>query len=217
MLAPVIALLVDLYDTLVWTDWSLLSQRLTRRLGVAPATLMDAFESTSLHRGTGRYGSVAGDLGAVLAACGVPGSESLLGDLAAETVDFMQRNVHLYDDVLPVLRKLRASGTRIALVSNCDHATRPILETLDLEREVDALVLSCEVGSAKPDAPIFLEAMRRLGVDAPDSLFVDDQERFLDGAVALGIRAARIARRGDDPGDRRPAGHRVINSLTELL
>jgi len=209
------ALLLDLYETLVWTDWGALSDRMTSRLGVEMPVLLAAFEATSALRGTGHYGSVAGDFGAILAACSLPAPDGFIDELAAETVDYLRNNVHLYDDVLPVVRRLRAAGTRVALVSNCDHATRPIVDALGLEAEVDAVLLSCEVGSAKPDPAIFREALRRLDAQPAGSVFVDDQNRFLDGAAALGIRPVRIAR------NRTPfasAGdHPVIGSLEELL
>jgi putative hydrolase of the HAD superfamily len=211
------ALLVDLYDTLVWTDWGTLSERLTRRLGIDPLTLGGAFEITSAARGTGRYGSVAGDFRAILNACGMKADEDLIAELAAETVDYLCRNVHLFDDVLPVLRQMRAAGTPVALVSNCDHATRPIVEALGLPAEVDALLLSCEVACAKPDAGIFVEALRRLDAPAEGSLFVDDQPRFLEGAAALGIRPVRIARGATSLTPSALTAHRVISSLTELL
>jgi putative hydrolase of the HAD superfamily len=211
------ALLVDLYDTLVWTDWGTLSERLMSRLGVELPVLLGAFEATSDARGTGHYGSVAGDFGAILAACDVDAHDALVTELATETVAYLRRNVHLYDDVVPALRRLRAAGTRVALVSNCDHATRPIVDALGLENEVDTVLLSCEVRSAKPDAAIFVEALRRLGADPADSLFVDDQPRFLDGAAALGIRPIQIVR-GREPGAYPPrSAHPVITSFEELL
>jgi HAD superfamily hydrolase (TIGR01509 family) len=40
---------------------------------------------------------------------------------------------------------------------------------------VDALVLSCEVRAAKPDAAIFWSALDQLGVAADAAVFVDDQ------------------------------------------
>jgi len=112
------ALLVDLYDTLVWTDWGTMSERLASRLGVDPFTLGGAFEATSGGRGTGRYGSVAGDFRAILTACGLPADDALIAEVAGESIDYLCQNVHLYDDVVPVLRQLRAAGTPIALVSN---------------------------------------------------------------------------------------------------
>ncbi len=210
------ALLVDLYDTIVWGDWPRLSSHLAEHLSVDVTTLYVALESTHAGRATGRYGSVTGDLAAIAEACGLAAREPWLSEVAANMVGFLQQNVHLYDEVVPTLRALRSSGTRLALISNCDHATRPVVDALGLEGEVDSVLLSCEVGSAKPEAGIFLEALRRLEATAEASVFVDDQARYLDGAAALGIRTLRIVRdpsRGESPD---PGAHPVIWDLTQL-
>ena len=219
------ALLVDLYDTLVWTDWRALGQLLAARLGVDGATLLRAFETTSVGRGSGHYGSVRGDLAAIVAAAGgqglapTPGSadEAFLAALETELLGFLKNATHLYEDVRPVLRAVRASGTRVAIVSNCDHATRPLLESLGLAGDVDATVLSFEVASLKPHAAIFEHALARLGVGAEDAVFIDDQPRFLDGARALGMRTLQITR---TPGFAPPAAaepHPLIADLTQLV
>jgi HAD superfamily hydrolase (TIGR01509 family) len=210
------ALLVDLYDTIVWGDWPRLSGHLAGRLGVDIVTLRVGLEATHAGRSTGRYGSVSGDLAAVAEACGMVSREPFLSELVTNVVGFLQQNVHLYDDVLPVLRRLRSSGTRVALVSNCDHATRPVVDALGLEREVDSILLSCEVGSAKPDAGIFLEALRRLQATAEGSVFVDDQPCYLDGAATLGIRTLRIVRDPSRSEVPEPSTPPVISDLAEL-
>ena len=48
--------------------------------------------------------------------------------------------------------------------------------------------------SLKPDAAIFEHALERLGASAAETVFVDDQARYLDGARALGIATAQIVR-----------------------
>jgi HAD superfamily hydrolase (TIGR01509 family) len=210
------ALLVDLYDTLVWTDWAAVGARLCAGLGVDGAALYRGFELTQGERSVGKHGGAVGDLRAVARACGAKVGDDRIAAVSADVLTFMKDRVHLYDDVLPELRRWRAAGTRLAVVSNCDHATRPLLDALGLEAEVDALVLSCEVGSMKPDPAIFREALDRLEADPRRSAFVDDQARYLDGAAALGLRTFRIVR---DPvhGDRTPIGrHPVITSLTEV-
>jgi HAD superfamily hydrolase (TIGR01509 family) len=211
------ALLVDLYDTIVWTEWPLVLERLSGRLGIEGRALLRGFEATRTERGTGRFGSVQGDLRAVVTACGGTPDEALLAELAAESVTFLQRNIRLYDDVLPVLRRARAAGTRVAVVSNCDHATRPVIDGLGLGQEVDALVLSFEVRSVKPEARIFGVALERLGAAAGKSVFVDDQARYLDGAAALGIRTFRMARERHYGERSEPGPHPVISSLTALF
>jgi HAD superfamily hydrolase (TIGR01509 family) len=205
------------YDTIAWTEWRVLAERLADRLGVDAATLLRAFEVTRQGRGTGKYGNVAGDLGAVAEVCGIVAHETVLSELAADTVRFLQQTVHLYDDVLPVLRKLRSSGTRVAVISNCDHATRPVIDALGLEREVDSVVLSFEVACVKPDAQIFLEALERLQVAPRTSVFVDDQARYLDGAAALGIRTLRIARAVSFGETSASGSHPVISDLMQIV
>jgi HAD superfamily hydrolase (TIGR01509 family) len=210
-------LLLDLYDTLVWTDWGDLGVRLARLIGVDPGRLVAAYGATSAARGRGHYGGIAGDFGAVVAACGVSVDDAMLAGFTDELATFRRQNVHVYDDTLPFLRRARAAGTRIAIVSNCDHATRPVVDALGLEREVDAVLLSCEVAALKPDPAIFNEALRRIDLGAADCLFVDDQPRYLDGAAALGIRPVRIERDNipsapPDADDRHP----VIRGLDQL-
>jgi putative hydrolase of the HAD superfamily len=95
-------------------------------------------------------------------------------------------------------------------VSNCAENTRPLLDRLGLSDLVDALVLSCEVGVAKPAPAIFRAALERLDVSAEDALFVDDQEHYCAGATAIGIRAVRIDRSGNGTADG------TVTSLAEV-
>ncbi len=222
-------LLVDLYDTLVWTDWRALGQRLTNRLQVDGAALLRAFEITHEPRGVGRFPGIRGDLAAIVAAARgsydparddqpVPSgnNDPFIAELEAELLEYLRDAAHLYDDVRPVLRALRAARTRVAIVSNCDHVTRPILANLDLEREVDATVLSCEVKSLKPDAAIFEHALRCLGATAAEAVFIDDQARYLDGARSLGIETVQIARNPSYGEPSEGGRHRLITGLGDL-
>jgi len=212
------ALLVDLYDTLLWVDWRPLGDRLAARLAVDGDTLLRAFETTSTARGTGHYGSLRGDLAAIAEAAGAGRDPASLASLEDELMTLLPRGAHLYDEVRPVLRDLREAGTRIAIVSNCDHATRPLLAHLGLVDEVDATVLSCEVGRLKPDRAIFEHALAKLDVGAGQAVFIDDQPRFLAGARALGIRTLRMVRATHYPtfADNDDGGDPVIADLTQL-
>jgi HAD superfamily hydrolase (TIGR01509 family) len=207
--------LLDLYDTIAWTDWDAHAHSVAARLGVSLRRLLAAYDETREVRGSGRLGSMAADLGALAVACGLSLQPPLLAELAAAAASELVGNVHLYDDTLPVLRRLRSAGTRLAIISNCDFSTRPVVDALGLEREVDAVLLSCEVGSHKPDRAIFEAALARVSARPAECVFVDDQPRYLDGAAALGIRTYRMLRGPVEPEDR--AGpHPVITTLTDL-
>jgi putative hydrolase of the HAD superfamily len=109
---------------------------------------------------------------------------------------------------------LRARGIKIAIVSNCDEQGRGLLGWLGVTPLANALVLSCEVGAAKPSARIFGRALEALGVSARAALFVDDNPGFC-AAAALGIRTAQIVR--GEPGADVPAGGTtVVRSLSDV-
>jgi len=58
----------------------------------------------------------------------------------------------------------------------------------------DAVVLSCEVGCAKPDPRISRRALDQLCVTACAAAFADDQPAYCAGAAAGGMTALQIAR-----------------------
>lgn len=216
---PVRAALIDLYDTLAWTEWPALRRRIEERTGLSREALLSAFDRTRQARSVGTFGSTEGDVRVVLEAAGLAPSAGLIEELAATVHRVLGDGVHLWEDSLPVLRELRARGIRTAIVSNCDHATRPVVERLGLPREADAIVLSFEARVAKPDPGIYLRALEAVGARPDEALFVDDQARYCDGAVALGMDALLILREGDEPweGVSEPGGHRVIGELRTLL
>jgi putative hydrolase of the HAD superfamily len=206
------AILLDLYDTLAWTEWPALRGLIEERTGLSTPALLDAFDLTRGARSVGAYGSAEGDLRVVLEAAGSEPTPELIEELARLVDRVLDDGVHLWEDSLPVLRELRARGIRTAVVSNCDHSTRRVVQRLGLSREADAVVLSFEAGVAKPDAGIYLAALEAVGTRPEETLFVDDQARYCDGAVELGMDALLILREGDEPweGVSEPGGHRVI-------
>ena len=211
------AVLFDLYDTLVWSDWPVMRGEIEREFGVDEQTLIRAFVQTRPARSVGTFGSAEGDLKAVLDAAGAEVSDERLKQLSDDRVArFLADGVHLWDDSIPALRTLRERGIRTAVVSNCDHATRPVVERLGLVEATDAMILSFEARVAKPDAGIYERALEAVDATAADAVFVDDQVRYCDGASALGMRSFLILREGASPEEGVSAethGYPVITDL----
>ena len=226
-MSPLKAVLIDLYDTLVWTDWPVLRERIEARAEVSGRQLLDGFERTRVARSIGTYGSLEGDLAEVLKAAGLERDDALVKELAGTITTFLETGVHLWDDSLPTIRELRTRGLRTAVVSNCDHGTRPVVERLGLHEDTDAVVLSFEAGVAKPEPGIYLRALDALGVAPEESVFVDDQLAYCEGAGAVGVRPFLIVREDRDGGlpdppptpnaDRGPEVIRDLRSLLERL
>ena len=129
--------------------------------------------------------------------------------LVRRDLELLQEHATVFPDVLPFLDEVRRQGLAVALVSNCAPNAGPLLEHLGLAAEVDEVVLSCDVGSAKPDAKIYWEALDSIGVVPDSTLFVDDQPAYCSGAEALGIRTVLIDRDGHTSGS--------VRSLDQVL
>ena len=197
MTAMVRACLVDVYDTILKSFFIDRVTTLIEPLGVNVEDWLAEFEKTREDRDRGKI-TTADAFARALRGCGIEPADGQVDDLMRRDLDYTYAHTRLYDDTIPFLGWLRAQGLLIALVSNCADTTRGLLEHLGVIPLVDAVVLSCEVGSAKPSPEIYVTALADLGVAAADAVFVDDQPRFCLGAEAVGIRPIQIARDGVD-------------------
>ena len=187
------ACLVDVYDTALSVDMARYGDALAAGAGVDPGSFAAAVSQHGEAVTDGRL-TIAQALEKAMVDLGVATDDGIVDRLVALDRSLMSEVTTVYADTVPFLESLRARGVPTAIVSNCADNTRPHLELTGLSTLVDELVLSCEVGVAKPAPAIFEIALDRLGVAAADTLFVDDQPAFCDAAAGLGIRAVRIDR-----------------------
>jgi HAD superfamily hydrolase (TIGR01509 family) len=208
------ACLIDVYQTVLTNDFVTVFEQLAEIAGVPYQAFREVSEvyAYDVTVGAMRLSEV---MTRVLGACGVEPRPELVAELVAADQRLLIATTRLYDDTLAFLEMLQQRGVKSALVSNCAENTRPLLVHLGLDRLVDALVLSCEVGAAKPSPPIYLAALRELGAAPRDAIFVDDQAAYCRGAEAVGIAAAQIIRREPVRGGVGPEG-RVVRSLVDL-
>ncbi len=101
-------------------------------------------------------------------------------------------HLHLTPGIRPFLEHVRSRGLAVGMVSNiCDESPggiRARLRTEGLLDFFDAIVLSSEFGSAKPDPALFRRCFRSLGVPAPRVLFVGDMPVDRLGAERSGAQ-----------------------------
>ena len=90
-------------------------------------------------------------------------------------------------ELVVLLRSLRLRYT-IATISNAWSDTREALtRKYGLDKIVDAMFFSYEVGLAKPDSRIFQIAVSRLKVYPEETIFVDDKDANVDTARLIGM------------------------------
>jgi putative hydrolase of the HAD superfamily len=96
---------------------------------------------------------------------------------------------HYREPVWTIASEFRARGGLTAMLSNgVPEIMRKVRAERRLHQYFDAVVVSCEVGVAKPDQAIYELCLARLGAAAGSTLFVDDRIENIAGAVNLGIR-----------------------------
>jgi putative hydrolase of the HAD superfamily len=208
------ACLVDVYDTLLSCDFLSRRTELPRMAGVPAQAWREGYKRIDSQLNTGKLSKAEG-FELILRESGVDPRPDLVRALLATDRKLLYATARLYDDALPFLRAARAAGLKIAIVSNCGEQTRELLVELGVAALADVLVLSCEVGAAKPAARIFRQALDQLDVTAGTALFVDDQAAYCAGAVAVGIAAVQIVR-GEPDGNTPAAGTTVVRSLPEV-
>lgn len=94
------------------------------------------------------------------------------------------------DGVLEVIRSIRESGTTVALATNQQNYRAAFMRgSLGYAAHFDELLISCEMGAAKPASRYFELATARLGVDPGEALFIDDAPNNVQAAQATGLHA----------------------------
>ena len=101
----------------------------------------------------------------------------------------------VYGDVLPALDALASKNIPLAVISNWDARLRPLLQQFRLDRYFEIIVVSCEVGFAKPSPVIFEHAAEKLGIVPEHIVHVGDSvHEDVAGAKAAGVQSLLINR-----------------------
>lgn len=146
------------------------------------------------------------------------GTEELAESLGQH---FMRRRRELQDP-LPgaeeILRRLRAAGARIGLLTNgAPDLQREKLERSGLAVFLDAVVVSGEVGTGKPEPEIFHHLLKALAAEPSESLMVGNSlARDIVGGKRAGMHTCWLALPGEDEPVGLVAPDYTIRSLGEL-
>lgn len=86
-----------------------------------------------------------------------------------------------------LIEQLKTKGIRVVLLSNTPKARSHFLKSLGGYQSFQMVILSCDVGVAKPNLKIFEITLKKLKIDAGKCLFIDDKKRNVDAAKKLGM------------------------------
>lgn len=90
------------------------------------------------------------------------------------------------EDVFALAAELHRNGCKIALLSNTEM---PAMHFFYQQRYdvFDVLIFSCNERTAKPERKIYELTLKRLHTTAANTVFIDDNQDYIDGAKAAGL------------------------------
>jgi HAD superfamily hydrolase (TIGR01549 family) len=116
-------------------------------------------------------------------------------------------------DTVPTLKKLKAAGYYLAVISNSDGTVEGELHSAGLDEYLEFVIDSSVVGVEKPHPEIFEIALNRAGVKPHEAIYVGDTyPTDVGGAELAGLRGILIDWVGAYPDAECPR----ITSLSEL-
>lgn len=143
--------------------------------------------------------------------------DARLADELAERYGTERRARHeLFDDVAGALSHLKASHLMALVTNGAACLQREKLAASGLSDYFEAVVVSADLGVAKPDVSVFEYALAQLGVDSADAVMVGDSiSKDVDGALAAGLGAIWVNRSGSSAPPNR-ADLVEISTLSDL-
>jgi putative hydrolase of the HAD superfamily len=148
--------------------------------------------------------------------CGIEDDE--LSEFARQTFVTEERTTHrLYDDAEAFLEAVSGRYPLAIVTNGAGDTQREKLEVVGISARFDTVVISAEVGFAKPDPRIFRLALDALGVAAVDAWHIGDGlDTDVVGARAAGVRAVWVNRSGTPQPDGAVQPDEEIASLADL-
>jgi putative hydrolase of the HAD superfamily len=221
-------LLIDAMGTLVTLRDPVpaLRESLARRLGldVDPSQARDALRAeVAYYRAHLQDGRDAEALAGLRARCAAVLAAHLPAAAARAAPELMTEillaalRFAAFPDAAPALRRVRATGSRIVVVSNWDVSLLAVLEETGLAPLLNGVVTSAAAGVRKPDPAIFAIALALAGACPHQAVHVgDSSEEDVAGARAAGVAAVLLDRGGTGPTSGSPPPVERITTLAAL-
>jgi HAD superfamily hydrolase (TIGR01509 family) len=98
------------------------------------------------------------------------------------------QDVQVDPNIEPIIKELRDKGVRSYLASNNEHYRARKIEA-KLGDMLDGCFFSADLKSKKENPDFFKYIIEKLEVEPMDAAFVDNDQKNVDAAASLGIRA----------------------------
>jgi HAD superfamily hydrolase (TIGR01509 family) len=111
-----------------------------------------------------------------------------LGISEDEWKEALQSHYSVNEDLLNYIQTL-AKSNKVAMLTNVSAGGLDrFVEPGYLEQYFDIIVVSADIGYAKPESQAYEIVADRLGVRLDECIFTDDREEYIEGAQAVGMK-----------------------------
>jgi HAD superfamily hydrolase (TIGR01509 family) len=150
---------------------------------------------------------------------GVPDEPDAINrEVVRRMLDSYRQHLPLIEGAVDAVHRLAADYPLGLASSSNREIIDTVLDVAGLTGCFEATVSSEEVARGKPAPDVYLEAARRLGVDAVDCAAIEDSHGGIRSAKAAGMRVIAIPNPSYPPDEESLAqADRVIRSLAELV
>jgi HAD superfamily hydrolase (TIGR01509 family) len=143
--------------------------------------------------------------------------ERISREVADGVVDTYREKLPLLPGAVEAVKALAAEWPLGLASSSNRHVIDLVLELASIADDFQVTVSSEEVGAGKPAPDVYLEAARRLGVDPPACVAIEDSTNGIRSAHAAGMAVIAVPNREFPP---EPAAlglaDATVESLTEV-
>lgn len=112
-----------------------------------------------------------------------------LHDAVEKVYDNWMYNLPEIKGMRELVIKLKEKGTPLFLLSNISETFAKRSSEISILSYFDKCIFSAECGYTKPSAEIFRHLLSQCKIEARETVFVDDSEKNVFGARAVGISA----------------------------
>jgi len=140
--------------------------------------------------------------------------KNLQGYLWKKGYETGQYKGHIYDDVLPVMKKWQSEGKKMGIYSSGSVEAQKLLfgysEKGDLTPYLSAY-FDTNIGH-KREEQSYRNIRQELNIPANELLFLSDVEEELDAAKAAGFQTIQLVRPGTPPSDK----HQTVKNFNQI-
>ncbi len=187
------AVIFDLFGTLVNSftrrEYDQVNAQMAAAVRVPYAEFWQLMGETYQDGCLGRYSAYEDLVSDVCCRADVQTDTAQITQAANFHYEFIANAIVPEPEVLEALDKLKKTGYRLGLISDCGPSVPLLFPQSPLARFIDVTVFSCEERIKKPSSAIYHRTCQRLQIEPQECIYVGDgSSQELTGAAAIGMQ-----------------------------